>query len=302
MEESLLYCDVSTGRLRPFVPKQLHFQIFTQLHGLSHPGGRATLHLISERFVWPSMKKDIKNYVRKCHQCQRSKVHRHERSSLTSYIAPDERFSDVHIDIVGPLPQSRGYNYLLTCVDRYTRWLEAFPMVDQTAETVARTFFKGWVARFGVPKYLVTDQRRNFQSTTFREVSSLLGVELKRTTAYHPQANGLIERQHRTLKASLMFRLDLKESSWTIELPVVLLGIRSMYKEYLQTTPANLVYGTNLRLPYEYFECARVTPPTSEYAKQLVAMFERLLPKPTTWHGNVKPFIHPGLDKCTHVF
>ncbi|KAI5731471.1 hypothetical protein M8J77_010485 [Diaphorina citri] len=302
VEGTKLLCDTSTGRTRPFVPQSLRLAIFKQLHNLSHPGGRATARLISERFVWPAMQKNVKTWVRQCHQCQSSKVQRHEKSPLMQYITPDERFSHVHVDIVGPLPPSRGSVYLLTCIDRYTRWLEAFPIPDQTAETVARTLFEGWVARFGSPVYLVTDQGRNFLSSLFKEVTSLLGIQLKNITAYHPQANGLVERMHRTLKASLMCRLDSSSSSWSLELPAVLLGLRAMYKEDLDASPANLVYGTSLRLPGEYFESPQPGIPSSEYAQKLHSIFENLRPKQTAWHGNTKSFSHPHLDKCTHVY
>ncbi|KAI5733986.1 hypothetical protein M8J77_001075 [Diaphorina citri] len=209
--------------VRPYVSKELRSQVFHQFHDLAHPGGRASSRLISTKFVWPCMQRDIKAWVRQCHSCQQSKIHRHEHSPLAHFLVPDERFARVHIDIVGPLPPSKGCVYMLTCVDRYTRWLEAYPLPDQTAETVAQAFFNGWISRFGTPQYLVTDQGRNFMSALFKEVSALLGIELKNTTAYHPQCNGLIERYHRTLKASLMCRLDLSTGSWTSELPVVLL-------------------------------------------------------------------------------
>ncbi|KAL1447861.1 hypothetical protein WDU94_015627 [Cyamophila willieti] len=214
----------------------------------------------------------------------------------------DDRFSHLHVDIVGPLPPSRGSVYMLTCIDRYTRWLEVFPIPDQTAETIARTLFEGWICRFGTPVYIVTDQGRNFLSFLFREVATLLGITLKNTTAYHPQGNGLVERSHRTLKAALMCRLNFSSDSWTLELPAVLLGLRASYKEDLQASPANLVYGTTLRLPGEYFEDPNSNIAVSDYAKKLHNIFENLRPKQTAWHTNIKPFVHPHLDTCTHVY
>lgn len=297
-----LYCDTSTGRTRPYVPKDLRYALFKQLHNMSHPGGRATCRLISDKFVWPSMNKCIKSWVRQCHECQISKVNRHEKSPLVQYLVPDERFSHVHIDIVGPLPPSQGNIYLLTCIDRYTRWLEALPISDQTAETVAKAFFNGWIVRFGSPVYLVTDQGRNFTSHLFKEVSSLLGIELKHTTAYHPQCNGLIERAHRTLKAALMCRLQASTTSWSLELPVVLLGLRTAFKEDLGASPANLVYGTSLRLPGEFFEPPHSEMSTSDYVQKLHTVFASIRPKQTSWHVNEKTYTNPSIEKCTHVY
>ena len=135
-------------------------------------------------------------------------------------------FDQVHIDIVGPLPPSRGYSYLLTCIDRFTRWPEAWPMTDITAETVALTFANGWIARFGVPSTITSD--RQFESRLWTSLMQLLGCQHLRTTSYHPIANGIIERFHRQLKASL--KAHTPAVHWIESLPLVLLGIRTALK------------------------------------------------------------------------
>jgi hypothetical protein len=77
---------------------------------------------------------------------------------------PDARFDVVHIDLVGPLPPSHGFTYLLTCVDRFTRWPESVPITTNTAEAVAQAFLSGWIVRFGVPSTIVTHRSRKFES------------------------------------------------------------------------------------------------------------------------------------------
>lgn len=104
------------------------------------------------------------------------------------------RFGQVHLDIVGPLPPSKGFQYLLTCIDRFTRCPEAYPIAYQTAETVAAAFYSGWVSRIGVPATITTDQRTQFESQLFAILAKLLGVERKRTCAYNPRTNGLVEK------------------------------------------------------------------------------------------------------------
>ncbi|XP_045119660.1 uncharacterized protein K02A2.6-like, partial [Portunus trituberculatus] len=142
-----------------------------------------------------------------------------------------------------PLP----YRYLLTCIDRATRWVEAIPLIDITASSTAVAFVAGWVSRFGVPLQVVTDRGAQFESELFSELSSMIGFHHVRTTSYHPQANGIIERHHRSLKSAVMARQD----NWYLALPIVLLGYRltpniSGYSPFTAVTGAHMMYPSPL--------------------------------------------------------
>lgn len=178
-----LICDTSTGTPHPFVPADFWRTVFNSLHQLSHPGIRATQQLIADRFVWPEKNADIREWTRSCLHCQRAKTQRHTVTPLSTFATPDARFRQIHVDIVGPLPPLHGYSYLLTCIDRFSRWPEAFPMPDITAETVALTFISGWVARFGVPSTVTTDRGRQFESQLWAFLTRLLGCKHLRTTS-----------------------------------------------------------------------------------------------------------------------
>ena len=141
-----LLCDVSTGTPRPYVLPTFRHSVFDALHSLSHPGIRATQRLITSRYVWPSINADVRKWARSCLQCQKAKVHRHTLTPLGTFATPDVRFNHIHIDLVGPLPPCKGFSYLLTCVDRFTRWSEAIPLPDITAVTVAHAFITHWIA------------------------------------------------------------------------------------------------------------------------------------------------------------
>ncbi len=104
-----LTCDSSTGTQRPYVPRQFRYPMC--LHSLSHPGIRATQHLITSNYVWSHMNTDVRNWTRNCVTCQRNKVHRHTIAPLSTFVTPDARLDDVHIDLVGPLPPSDGFTY-----------------------------------------------------------------------------------------------------------------------------------------------------------------------------------------------
>ena len=183
--------------------------------------------------------------------CQQSKVQRHTEAPPASFVLPDARFNQVHIDIVVPLPPSHGFTYLLTCIDRFTRWPEAIPVTDITAETIARAFIQGWISRFGVPLTVTTDKGRQFELSLWNNLMQLLGCKRIHTISYHPIANGLIELFHQQIKTSL--KMHPQPASWTDSLPIVLLGIRTQLKDDLQCTTAELVYGITLRLPGEFF-------------------------------------------------
>ena len=101
--------------------------------------------------MWPSINTDVRRWARSCLQCQGSKVHKYTHAPTGSFIPQDAHFAHVHIDIIGPLPTSKGYTHLLTAVDRFTRWPEAIQLTNTSTETVAHGFLLGWIARFGVP-------------------------------------------------------------------------------------------------------------------------------------------------------
>lgn len=127
------------------------------------------MKLLSSRFIWPSIKKDAQLWARTCVACQRTKIHRPTARPIQQITIPDSRFKHVYIDIVGPLLLSRGYSYCLTMIGRFSRWVEAIPITDITAETNGRTYFENWVARlsFRHTQYYNDRSKQTIRSRSF---------------------------------------------------------------------------------------------------------------------------------------
>jgi hypothetical protein len=133
--------DSSTGIFRPLVPRDLRLQVFEHLHGAAHPGRRATRRLISSRYVWKGLSTDVTDWAKA--GCQRAKVHRHVQVPPQHILVPSRRFSHIHVDMVGPLPASKGFTYLFTIIDRTSRWPEAIPIAATTTVDCANALFQG---------------------------------------------------------------------------------------------------------------------------------------------------------------
>jgi transposase InsO family protein len=239
------------GCPRPILPTQLRKEAFDSIHSLHHPGGNTTYDLMHTRFVWPNMRKDIKQWCRECVPCQKNKVTRHIKPPIMRF-PTGNRFEVLHLDIVGPLPASNGKTYILTMIDRKTRWPEAVPIASISAENVARHLVATWFSRYGIPDHIITDQGAQFESSLFKALSTSFGFKHVHTTSYHPQANGMIERFHRTLKSSL--RCLAITANWTSSLPLVLLGWRNTVHSASGSSPAKLLFGIGSALPNEFFD------------------------------------------------
>ncbi|XP_033219644.1 uncharacterized protein LOC117174547 [Belonocnema kinseyi] len=196
------------------------------------------------------MNRDIATLCKNCLDCQQSKISRHVKFISNKIIAPDGRFDHLHIDIIGPLTVYNEYRYCLTIINRISRSAGAILMKDITAQTVTRAFYDNWVARYGCPKILSTNQGSQFESRLFTVQLDLLGCKRIRTTVYHPAANGLFELWHRSLKSAIMCHSDM---DWTRVLSTVLLGLRTHVRLDTGASPAKVLYGTTLGIPGQFF-------------------------------------------------
>ena len=134
-------------------------------------------------------------------------------------------------------------------MDYFTKWAEAYALQDQQAETVARMLVTQFICRYGVPSQIHSDQGTDFESKLFRTLCQLLEIDKTRTTAYHPQSDGLVERFNRTLETMLSMYCKKDQSDWDQHFLCILMAYRASQQETTGATPNSLVFGREINLP-----------------------------------------------------
>jgi transposase InsO family protein len=239
-------CDTKVCHPRSVIPLGHRRQVFDAFHRKAHPGVKATRRIMSQRVTWSCINKDVTQWVKDCQTCSRAKVTRQPAAALQLIPIPRQRFSHIHVDIVGLLLVSKeGFRYLFTIIDRSRRLLGGVPLANVETETSRDALINQWVARFGVPAHLTSDQGAQF-TVLWARLCDVIGTRHNTTTAYHPQSNGMVERAHRRLKDALKARMA--AANWPQHLPWVLLDINNAPKEDTGKSAAHMVYGTSLTL------------------------------------------------------
>ena len=261
--------------LQLVVPREKVNDILRAYHDGSsggHLGIKRTLTKIKERFYWLHCRDDVEAWCRKCKNCAAVKgPQTRSRGAMKLYNvgAPWER---VALDIAGPFPVTKaGNRYVLVVMDYFTKWPEAFGLPNQEAVTVATKLVNEVFCRFGVPLEMHSDQGRNFESQVFQEVCKILGIHKTRTTPYHPQSDGMVERFNQTLERHLAKVVDSHQCNWDEYIPLFLMSYRAAIHETTTVTPAYANFGRELRLPADLLSgCPPDTPKSvTEYVEEL---------------------------------
>ena len=281
---------------RPILPEQCRYPIFTQFHNLCHSNWKSTSRMILARFTSSNAQRTIKEWCHNCLTCQEMKITRHIHPSTRQLNEAVARFTHIYMDIVGPLPaiNNSPFRYLVTFIERSTNWIEAHPVHSITAEEVCHAFLTSWFSRFGVPLYITTDRGTQFESQLFAHLSQTLVFCRLRTTSYHLQSNGKVERFHRTLKAELMS----SKTDWIAALPVVFFGLRSKPDSNFISP---LAATTGLDVFYPTTVAEKTAPITLAFIKNLQDNLEQLAFTKDIQHPTRKTFIPGALDNCKFV-
>ena len=242
------------NKFRPWIPYKLRPLVFCTLHDTIHQGGDQSVQTISNFYFWPSLVEDVKRWSKCCPKCQKCKVTRHNKQKLQNYPGDVLRFQVLHMDLMGPLPESDDYRYVLTIRDRGTGFVICTPIKTKTSHSVITGFRSAYIATFGLPTTIVTDNGMEFKSALFVEFCRHLDIKHKRVTAYHPQANGFVERVHRTIKVALRALED--RSEWPYHLPFVQLFLNNQVSKPNCFSPYQLAFGQTGNLPGAFVDAA----------------------------------------------
>lgn len=245
--------DGSENRKQLVIPKDKVAEVLRQLHDSpsgGHLGVKKTLQRVRERFYWMNSSDDVKDWCKKCTTCATSNgPHRKRKAPMKQYNVGSP-FERIALDIAGPFPVTeKGNKYMLVVMDYFTKWVEVYAIPDQGAATVADVLIKEFICRFGVPLEIHSDQGRNFESQLFQGICDRLGMKKTRTTALHPQSDGMVERMNKTIGKYLSKVVSNHQRDWDQYLSLFAMAYRSAINESTGQTPAKILFGREMRLP-----------------------------------------------------
>ncbi|KFD51373.1 hypothetical protein M513_07778 [Trichuris suis] len=215
------------------VPWKLRNNVLTMLHDSAvggHFGARRTLEKARQRFYWPGMKKDATLWCRRCHRCGARRCQRQRAPLVCS---------------------ETGYPMQRVVADYFTKWAEAYSCSTMEAQETAELLVTLFFAKFGPPDTIHSDQGRTFEASLMGNLFELFGIEKTRTTPYHPQSNGLVERFNRTLLDVLRALVSETPGNWDSALPLETMAYNTSVHEATGVTPYFALFGREARVPVD---------------------------------------------------
>lgn len=280
LNEGILYRNITLPVSQekccvPIAPVSLRQRYLQQFHDAplaGHQGYTKTLLCLKRNVYWIGMAKDTQSYCESCDACNRAKPPAPQPVPMIN--TPIGRpWEMLGVDILKVPISCQGNSYLLVIQDYFTKWPIAIPLQDQTAASVVRALTDTF-SIYGIPSFLHSDQGANFESTILKQTCEAFGIHKSRTTAYHPQGDGLVERVNRSLLQ--MFRTYCNQSSdWEQWLPLLLYAYRSSTHTSTKCSPYLLMFGREPSLPVNTSQLAHDTQSYSQQIqRKLAQMFE----------------------------
>ena len=227
----------------------------------SHRGAAKTIDLVTRTWYWKNMHHDIKHYVSTCLLCQQNKISNQSPLGLLHPIStPDTRWHTVSMDLITSLPKSKsGNDAIIVFVDKLSKMVHYVPTITAIdAPTLATLMINNVIRLHGIPIQIISDRDPRFTSSFWKALWLQLGTKLKMSTAYHPQSDGLTERNNRTLEESLRNYVNYHQTNWDTLLPLAEFAYNNAVHSSTGYSPFFLNSGQH-----------PVTPSTFEVRKQV---------------------------------
>jgi hypothetical protein len=243
---------VKDGKLyyhqRLYVPTNVRQELIKKHHDpptVGHPGRNKTLGLLLRHYNYPGMSGDVKEYVKNCTTCLKSKKERHKPyGHIQPTEVPERPWEVIAMDFITDLPESRepftgaSYNQIMVVTDRLTKYGYFIPYRANTNATeLAYLFVRNIVARHGTPRKVITDRDRLFTSKFWKALMEQLGTQQGMSTAFHPQTDGQTERLNQTLEQYLRCYLNYQQDNWVELLPIAQLAYNSVESDSTGVSP-----------------------------------------------------------------
>jgi len=237
------------------IPKSMVEDIIKAYHNSrlgGHRGIETTIGRIMVNFWWPTLNADVKRWCKGCETCREIKPYRKQKSGKLHSIPIGYPWERVGVDMIADLPTTkRGNKYIIVFVDYFTKWVEAFPVPDQSAATTAWKFVTDIICRHGAPKFLMSDRGPNFLSEMVEAVNKDLGILKQSTVSYRPQCDGQAENAIGTIKTILKAWINEEKNNWDVNLPFALAAMRFSPHSTTKEMPFFLEHGRGPTLPVE---------------------------------------------------
>ncbi|GBN53012.1 Transposon Tf2-6 polyprotein [Araneus ventricosus] len=252
---------------RIVIPKSL-IKVCIETAQAPYFGVRKTFEFIRHKYQWKGMYLDTKHFCEHCEKCLENKP----KAKLTqTQMIPKRNLAPgqcIAIDVVGKLPRStNNKNFILTIIDHYSRYLEAYPLQNITSRTIINCLNK-YFANFGLPKFLITDNATNFISNEMVEFLDRLNIQHRKSSIYYPMANGLLERAHRTMKESLASMCE-STFQWSEKLLFFKLYYNNSIHSVTKFAPAEIFFGRKQNLLLDSFFEPITVENESKYLKNI---------------------------------
>ena len=235
------------------VPQSLRVDMFKAYHDdLGHQGRDRTLSLMKRRLYWPGMDAFVCQKVQECGRCIRRKILPTRAADMVN-IESTSPMEVVCIDYLSLERSKGGFENILVITDHYTRYAQAIPTRNQTAQTTAKALFENFFVHYGFPARIHSDQGANFESKLIQSLCALTGMRKTRTTPYHPMGNGMVERFNKTLLNMLGTLEEDKKSDWKSHVSTMTHAYNAAIHDSTGFSPFFLMFGRHPRLAVDAF-------------------------------------------------